>query len=86
LSLPNRYQTADKITRQLPASYGKIEARGGNRAKLNGGKTMLKTVLFAALAGLSLGALGNMADARLAGFIGLVLIGLAMAVIAKAAR
>lgn len=47
---------------------------------------MLKTVLFAALAGLSLGALGNMADARLAGFIGLVLIGLAMAVIAKAAR
>jgi hypothetical protein len=47
---------------------------------------MLKTVLFAALAGLSLGALDNMADARLAGFIGLALIGLAMAVIAKAAR
>jgi hypothetical protein len=45
-----------------------------------------KTLLFAALAGLSLGALDNMADARLAGFIGLALIGLAMAVIAKAAR
>jgi hypothetical protein len=47
---------------------------------------MLKTVLFAALAGLSLGALDNMTDARLAGFIGLALTGLAMAVIAKAAR
>ena len=47
---------------------------------------MPKVALFAALAGLSLGALDNMADARLAGFIGLALIGLTMAVIAKAAR
>ena len=47
---------------------------------------MLKTVLFAALGGLSLGALDNMTDATLAGFIGLALTGLALAVIAKAAR
>jgi hypothetical protein len=47
---------------------------------------MLKALLFAALAGLSLGALDNMADARLAGFIGLALIVLSLFVIAKAAR
>jgi hypothetical protein len=47
---------------------------------------MLKVVLFSALSGLAIGALDNMADARLAGFIGLGLIGLALAVIVKAAR
>jgi hypothetical protein len=47
---------------------------------------MLKVVLFAALTGLAIGALDNMADARLAGFIGLALIGLAVVTIAKAAR
>jgi hypothetical protein len=47
---------------------------------------MLKVALFAALSGLSIGALDNMADARLAGFIGLALIGLALVTIAKAAR
>lgn len=47
---------------------------------------MLKLVLFSALAGLSLGALDNMADRTAAGLIGLTLVGLALAVIAKAAR
>ena len=47
---------------------------------------MLKLVLFAALSGLALGALDNMADRTLAGVIGLSLAGLALAIIAKAAR
>lgn len=47
---------------------------------------MLKIILFAALGGLSIGALDNMADRTAAGFIGLALIGLTMAVIVKAAR
>lgn len=47
---------------------------------------MLKLVLFAALGGLSLGALDAMADRTLAAGIGLVLLGLSVVVIAKAAR
>lgn len=47
---------------------------------------MLKVILFAALAGLSIAALDNMADRTLAALIGLGVIGLALAVIAKAAR
>ena len=47
---------------------------------------MLKVVLFAALAGLSLATLDNMADRTLAAVIGLGVLGLALAVIAKAVR
>jgi hypothetical protein len=47
---------------------------------------MAKLVLFAALGGLSIGALDNMADRTLAAVIGLTVIGLALAVIVKAAR
>jgi hypothetical protein len=86
LSLPNRYQTAVKITRQYPGNYERLEARGGNRAKQNGGYNMLKIILFAALGGLSLAALDNMPDRTLAALIGLGVMGLALAVAAKAAR
>ena len=47
---------------------------------------MLKLVLFAALTGLSLATLDNMADRTLAAVIGVSVLGLALAVIAKAAR
>lgn len=47
---------------------------------------MLKLVLFAALGGLSLAALDNMPDRTLAALIGLGVMGLALAVIVKAAR
>ena len=47
---------------------------------------MLKVILFAALGGLSLAALDNMADRTLAALIGLSVMALALAVIAKAAR
>lgn len=47
---------------------------------------MLKLVLFAALTGLAIGALDSMADRTAAALIGLTLIGLALAIIAKAAR
>lgn len=47
---------------------------------------MLKAVLFAALGGLALAALDNMADRTLAAVIGLTVAGLALAVIVKAAR
>lgn len=47
---------------------------------------MAKLVLFAALGGLAIGALDNMADRTAATLIGLALTGLALAVIAKAAR
>lgn len=47
---------------------------------------MAKAVLFAALSGLALGALDNMADRTLAALVGVSLIGLALAVIVKAAR
>jgi hypothetical protein len=47
---------------------------------------MLKLVLFAALGGLAIGALDNMADRTAAALIGLTVIGLALAVAAKAGR
>lgn len=47
---------------------------------------MLKLVLFAALSGLSLAALDNMADRTLAAVIGLALAGVALVVIVKEAR
>ena len=46
---------------------------------------MLKLVLFAALSGLAIGALDNMADRTAAAIIGLTLMGLGIAVAAKAA-
>lgn len=47
---------------------------------------MLKAALFAALGGLSLATLDNMPDRTLAALVGVSLIGLALAVIVKAAR
>lgn len=47
---------------------------------------MLKAALFAALGGLTLATLDNMADRTLAALIGLGVLALALAVIAKAAR
>lgn len=47
---------------------------------------MLKLVLLAAVSGLAIGALDNMADRTAAAIIGLTLTGLTLAVIAKAAR
>jgi hypothetical protein len=47
---------------------------------------MLKLVLIGAVSGLALGALDNMADRTAAALIGITLTGLALAVIAKAAR
>lgn len=47
---------------------------------------MLKLVLFAALGGLSLAALDAMPDRTIAALIGVSVLGLVFAVIAKAAR
>jgi hypothetical protein len=47
---------------------------------------MLRAALFAALGGLAIGALDNMADRTAAALIGLTVMGLALAVAAKAAR